>query len=467
MRWVAAAAVVSLSSFLTSGYAVAQSADALDAVEQSVVRVVGDSATGSGSVVAPERVLTNWHVVDGQGTLAVVSAHTGGPRRARLHWSDEALDLAVLVVDGLTLPPVTLGTMELNERDAVWVAGYPGVSDLISGRATLDPTWTAGVISRLYTGPWEPGSGGLALDKIQHDAAVNPGNSGGPLFNACAVVVGVNTQKVVDVADGVFMASRITEAVRELRRLGVGFDATDEACAGDAAQAAADAGAARDTAAQAAADAGAARDTAAQAAAAAGAVVVGVNELRDEANRTTWLVLGVGAVALPALLLALRKPRREVVRVIERLSRSVRLPGRAAGPGAGRRRAASGPASTPVRAPSAGAPVLVLAAAPGATGEILVRDTGLERAAGGFVVGTHAPLVDGVVAHPTVSRRHARVMCDGPRFYIEDLNSSNGTRVNGATLDPFAPRAIAPGDRVQLGAMAMLSVRPVPQDLTN
>ena len=53
MRWVAAASIVSLSSFLTSGYAAAQSAAALDAVEQSVVRVVGDSATGSGSVVAP------------------------------------------------------------------------------------------------------------------------------------------------------------------------------------------------------------------------------------------------------------------------------------------------------------------------------------------------------------------------------------------------------------------------------
>ena len=457
MRWVAAASIVSLSSFLTSGYAAAQSADALDAVERSVVRVVGDSATGSGSVVAPERVLTNWHVVDGQGTLAVVSAYTGGARRARLHWSDEALDLAVLAVDGLTLPPVTLGTMKLNEREAVWVAGYPGVSDLISGRATLDPTWTAGVISRLYPGPWEPGSGGRALDKIQHDAAVNPGNSGGPLFNTCAVVIGVNTQKVVDVADGVFMASRITEAVRELRRLGIGFDATDEECAGDAALAAADAGAARDEAARAVADAVAARDEAAQAAAAAGAAVDAASELRDEANRTTWLALGVGAVALPALLLALRKPRREVVRVVERLSRSVRLPGRAAG----RRRAASGPVSTPPRATAVAAPVLVLAAAPGALGEILVRDTGLERAAGGFVVGSHAQLVDGVVAHPTVSRRHARVTCDGRGFYIEDLNSSNGTRVNGATLDPFAPRAIVPGDRVQLGAMAVLSVQPV------
>ena len=48
---------------------------------------------------------------------------------------------------------------------------------------------------------------------------------------------------------------------------------------------------------------------------------------------------------------------------------------------------------------------------------------------------------------------------DGRGFHVEDLNSSNGTRVNGAALDPFVSRAIAPDDAVQLGAAA-LSVRP-------
>ena len=222
-------------------------------------------------------------------------------------------------MDGLRLPAVTLGTMALNETEQVWAAGYPGVSDLITGRATLDPTWTAGVVSRLYRGPWDPAGGGPALDKIQHDAAINPGNSGGPLFNACLVVVGVNTQKVVPTAaDGVFMSSRITEAVRELRARGIAFHATDEPCRDRAEQAAATAAAAGDAAADAAAAAAAAADS-------AGALGEETAAAAAAADRATRLALGLDLVALPALLLALRKPRREVVRVVERAARSVRL----------------------------------------------------------------------------------------------------------------------------------------------
>ena len=64
----------------------------LDEVEKSIVGVVGDSGAGNGSVVASGRVLTNWHVVDGERTLAVVSAHTGGEQRARLIESFQVLD---------------------------------------------------------------------------------------------------------------------------------------------------------------------------------------------------------------------------------------------------------------------------------------------------------------------------------------------------------------------------------------
>ena len=433
----------------TGGSAAAQSRAVLDEAERSIVRVVGDRSTGSGSVVAPERVLTNFHVVDGQRTLAVVSAHTGGERRARVIWSSVPLDLAVLAVDGLSLPAVTLGTMALNETEQVRAAGYPGVSDRITGRATLDPTWTAGVISRLYRSSWDPAGGGRKLEIIQHDAAVNPGNSGGPLFNACLVVVGVNTQKVAPtVADGVFMSSRITEAVRELRARDIGFDATDEPCRDQAELAAARAATASDAAAA----------SAAAAADAAGALGEETAAAAAAADRATRLALGLGLVALPALLLALRKPRREVVRMVEQVSRSMRLPGRGDRLGGGRVASPTIPAcDLPGRS---GEPALVLGAE-GAAWSVLVRDTGLGRGAGGFVVGSHGALVDAVVSHRTVSRRHARVTRDGGRFYIEDLNSGNGTRVNGEALEPFRPRAIAPGDAVQLGRMPVLSVQSV------
>lgn len=432
MRSLVISSVAVWSLSWTCGWAAAQSAAALDAVERSVVRVVGVGGTGSGSVVAPGWVLTNWHVVDGERTLEVVSAYTGGDWPARLRWSSEALDLAVLEVQGLTLPPVTLGTMELRTRERVWSLGYPGVADRIS--AANEVTSTEGVIGRLHTAPWSGRSRPLAI--IQHNAEVNPGNSGGPLVNDCGAVIGVNTAGYLS-AQGMFMASHINEAARELERLGIAFDRTDDPCVDDAARAAASAAAAADAT-------GVLGDETAAAAA---------------ANRAVWLSLGVGAVALPALLLALRKPRGQIVRMVERVSRRVRHPGRSAGAGARRgtpRGSESG--SGPVRGHDGGAPVLEFTA--DRAGRVLVRDTGLGRTDGGFVVGTHPPLVDGVLDHPTVSRRHARVTRVRRRFYIEDLNSSNGTRLNGASLDPFAPRAIAPGDQVQFGAMPVLSVRP-------
>ena len=439
MRYLTIASIVGWSMLVAWGTAAAQGGAAIDEVEGSVVRVVGSSGTGSGSVVAPERVLTNWHVVDGQRTLSVVSAVTGGQRPARLVWSSEELDLAVLAVDGLTLPPVTLGTMALRTRERVWALGYPGVADHIS--QAHDVTSTGGVISRLHAAPW-PGSGGRALDIIQHDAAINPGNSGGPLVNDCGAVIGVNTSGFSGEISGTYMASRITEAARELRRIGIAFDAADGPC-----ETTADQTAAVDSL----------GNEVSQVAAQAAATTAAVGDVGDTAaravvaaDRALWVAIGLGAVAVPALLLALRKPRREIFRVVEQASTRLRRP-----PGGGGSGGGSGGSGAASRRPS-DAPVLVFA---GAAGEMAVRDVGLARRDGGCVIGRNPDLVDVVVGDRTVSWRHARVTRDGRAFYVEDLNSSNGTRVNGAALDPFVPRAIAPGDAVQFGDAA-LSVRP-------
>ena len=527
MRNVVIASLVGLFLPFAGGTAAAQPGAAVDQVERSVVRVVGNTGSGSGSVIAPGRVLTNQHVVEGERQLAVVSAHTRGQRRARVVWADEDLDLAVLRVDGLTLSAVTLGIMPLRVRESVWALGYPGVSDRATGARTLDATSTSGVISRLYEGPWEPGRRGRSLEKIQHDAAINPGNSGGPLVNDCGVVIGVNTQAFIpEAAHGTFMASRITEAVRELRRLGIDFRDTAARCTPESAAAAAaaaaaamaeadrarddaararrdadrarsEADAARDDAARARQDAdaaqneaGAARDDAARARRDADAAqneadaarndalaaldeafvaTTDANAARDQAaeataaaNRSMWLVLGLGAVALPALLLlALRGPRREVIKMVERFT------GRASRRGGrwdNRKAADRVPKPGPSPEPSPGLPVLVLAAGSPPTGgrpeTFVVRDVGLDSAGGGWVVGSHEPLVDDVVTHATVSRRHARVVRDGRRLCIEDLNSSNGTRVNGARLEPFRLQALAAGDTVHLGTLALSVQRP-------
>ena len=94
-------------------------------------------------------------------------------------------------------------------------------------------------------------------------------------------------------------------------------------------------------------------------------------------------------------------------------------------------------------------------------GNILVRDNGLRPTDGGFVIGCHAPLVDVVVPDPRVSRRHARVTCDTRGcFYVEDLNSSNGTFVGDHRLQPFSPHAVDIENEIRLGKL-LLSVQPI------
>ena len=188
-------------------------------------------------------------------------------------------------------------------------------------------------------------------------------------------------------------------------------------------------------------------------------------QTRQEVSRLMWLLLGLTMVVVPMLLLlTFRKPRQEIVRVVERASTRVRGLGRRAGSPGSRAypagAATSRSAHAPRRAQSAPAaerPALVLAAASGHRGrDIVVTE---RRLSCGFVIGRHAPAVDAVVDHPTVSRRHARITRNGSTLHIEDLGSSNGTRVNGRQLTPRARHRIGPGDVVHLGGMSGLSVR--------
>ena len=139
------------------------------------------------------------------------------------------------------LPELLLGTMALQTGETVWAVGFPGIADAITGNMSLQTTLTRGVVGRLYRAPWDVRAGGRELDQVQHDAAINPGNSGGPLISDCGMVVGVNTRGAL-ASQGVFVASRITEAVRELRTLGIAVSTTDSRCTDDEASAAREAG---------------------------------------------------------------------------------------------------------------------------------------------------------------------------------------------------------------------------------
>jgi S1-C subfamily serine protease len=159
-------------------------------VGPAVLRVeAGGQGFGSGVLISPDGLLlTNAHVGRGEAS-ARVTLPDGRRLGARLLGEDRASDLALLrVTEDVALPHAPLGdSARLRPGQLVVAIGNP---------LGFDSTVTAGVVSAL--GRSLPAARGARLveDVIQTDAALNPGNSGGPLVNAAGEVVGINTAMI-------------------------------------------------------------------------------------------------------------------------------------------------------------------------------------------------------------------------------------------------------------------------------
>ena len=320
-------------------------------------------------------------------------------------------DLAVLKVEGLARPPAVLSEADvesLAQGSEVFAIGYPGAGQRLGADAGM--SFTAGMANRIFVGAWTAESARIRI--IQHSAATNPGNSGGPVVNGCGQVVGLNTERemamlitpggmpiVYDVIQGVFFASHASVLVEKLRALDVPYNGTPKVCR----------------------------------------VIFGV----ASAN-FPWYAAAAGALLLVIVLLLVRHWPRRVIHVVVVGRGTARNGARRLGHLILHPRERGRPHKVTWRlhcdAAENGHPI-----------DIEIDEEALRRAPEGLVIGSDTAC-DRCLAADGIDRRHARLLALGEDLGIEDLHSDTGTAVDARPVAPEDGAAtLKPGAELRLG----------------
>ena len=225
--------------------AFAQASD-IGAVSRSVVRIAVFSSEdgerkfvghGSGVVVAPDKIITNAHVVEGanyDGTMTftiIPSEGTKSYEAKLLKWSPSN-DLALLQLSGgARMPVASLFTGTVGDGADVFAIGYPANVDIALEEGEADmlrpqtPVKTRGAVSA--------GRSSKTFDTLLHTAPIGPGNSGGPLVDPCGRVVGINSfgsNSAIGGGAEFYFAVSMREVATFLRAQNVGFIAATGEC---------------------------------------------------------------------------------------------------------------------------------------------------------------------------------------------------------------------------------------------
>jgi len=193
-------------------------------MRESVVRILVETdnggASGTGFIINNHRAIaTNNHVVEGAKSIAVAFLAGGKAMTvpARVVDTNPEKDLAIIeALFDIFGEPVTLASYNTNPPAKVTAVGYPGAADDIPGAdvvsVLLEPSYSVGTVARVLGNVAAMGGDRL----IQHTAIINHGNSGGPLFDECGRVIGINSLAVAPTeqtqyAQGIFYSIDVRE----------------------------------------------------------------------------------------------------------------------------------------------------------------------------------------------------------------------------------------------------------------
>lgn len=411
----------------------------VDELERGVVKIVVinvragflSSGTGfvvndSGNIVTNAHVVAHFRAVQG-GSLFVVPANSTSPVEATLVAYDPELDLAIIRAAQNIGTPLPISTVLPPRGASVQALGFPAVArsradssrrietveDIaarVSGEAA---TYTRGEFAFERREPWAPNQ--RTLRKIQHSAAINSGNSGGPLFDECGRVIGVNTAKpnttgqivfdqqgrpsvTVNSAEGIYFSSSSLELVDVLRERNIAFSSADAACL--------------------------------------------IAEKEEPTPVLTYALIAATLLSITLAIFALRRP-------VARIAHSMRV--RPAD--TGHTPAAPSPKPEQRKQVARGRKGAVISGL--IDGRAFRHDIAANLDADGVVLGRTEELCTAALQDTRVSKRHARFFWDGGKLMVEDLNATNPTCVNGAELQPFSPRELRSGDRVLIGGVEL------------
>lgn len=203
---IAAVLFLLVTSMFSPAYVTAIGFDA-EQTYASVFVIYSDLSLGSGFSVGKNLIITNAHVVAGAEKI-IVTSYQGDEFEANISSMDEELDIAALWVDSADFPVLTAADYrDCKLGEDVYAIGTPN---------SMDYTLTKGVLSAKERK--------LGANRyLQIDAAINSGNSGGPLLNDAGAVIGVNTLKITN-SEGIGLAVPMTAVFDFLDRSGIEID---------------------------------------------------------------------------------------------------------------------------------------------------------------------------------------------------------------------------------------------------